>query len=126
MSAKFIIGAHVTAPQYSSCEGFVTDMFHSASTGWMYEVESINGPKFFFREDALELVPDKKEYSMDIKIDIAQNVVIATLYESTNGETAAVVGKGHGHLIHEGELGIAQAASYACMRLYKSIGGFNK
>ena len=126
MSAKFIIGAHVNAPQYSGCEGFITDMFHSASTGWMYEVESINGPKFFFREDALELVSEKKEYSMDIKIDIANNVVIATMYESTNGETTAVVAKGHGHLIHEGEIGIAQAASYACYRLYKNLAGLNK
>ncbi len=126
MSAKFIIGAHVNAPQYSGCEGFITDMFCSDSTGWMYEVESINGPKFFFREDALVLVPDKKEYSVDIKIDIASNVVIATLYENTNGETAAVVAKGHGHLIHDGGFGVAQAASYACRRLFENMGGLKK
>ena len=126
MNAKFKIGDHVTAVQYSGCEGEVADTFNSITTGWMYEVKSFNGPTFFFREDALELVPDKKEYSMDIKIDIAQNVVIVTLYENTTGETAAVVAKGHGHLIHEGEIGIAQAASYACMRLYKSLGGFTK
>jgi hypothetical protein len=59
---------------------------------------------------------------MHISIDIAENVVIASLYEVCDPNMRPIA-KGHGHIIHEGELGIAQAASYACMRLYKSIGG---
>lgn len=125
MSAKFKIGDKVDTHWIGI--GEVTDVLYSAHKDeYTYEVRNAENASNLFSEGELELVPDKKEYSMDIKIDIAQNVVIATLYESTNGGTAAVVCKGHGHLIHEGELGIAQAASYACMRLYKSIGGFTK
>ena len=125
MSAKFKIGDKVDTHWIGI--GEVTDVLYSAHKDeYTYEVRNAENASDLFSEGELELVPDKKEYSMDIKIDIAQNVVIATLYENTNGETTAVVGKGHGHLTHEGELGIAQAASYACMRLYKSIGGFTK
>ena len=125
MSAKFKIGDKVDTHWIGI--GEVTYVLYSAHKDeYTYEVRNAENASDLFSEGELELVPDKKEYSMDIKIDIAQNVVIATLYESTNGGDASVVGKGHGHLIHEGELGIAQAASYACMRLYKSIGGFTK
>lgn len=125
MSAKFKIGDKVDTHWIGI--GEVTDVLYSAHKDeYTYEVRNAENASDLFSEGELELVPDKNEYSMDIKIDIAQNVVIATLYENTNGETTAVVAKGHGHLIHERELGIAQAASYACMRLYKSIGGFKK
>lgn len=76
------------------------------------------GSGVLFFEEELDL--ERKEYSMDIKIDIADNVVIATLYESVGG-VQKPLNKGHGHLIHEGEFGIAQAASYACYRLWKSM-----
>ena len=38
-------------------------------------------------------------------------------------DSKSSLAKGHGHMIHEGELGVAQAASYACKRLYESLGG---
>lgn len=119
--AKFKIGDRVKTTAVL-CEGNVKDCFMSPTSGWMYEVATDHGMEFYFREEDLELKLPVKEFSMDIKIDIANNVVIATLYESAGGAQKPI-GKGHGHLIHEGEVGIAQAASYACMRLYKSIGG---
>lgn len=115
--AKFKIGDRVRALT-CTFEGEVTDTMFSLSTGWSYLVKN----KGFFREADLELIPDKKGYSIDIKIDIASNVVIATLYEVTE-DTKSPLAKGHGHMIHEGELGVVQAASYACKKLYESLGG---
>lgn len=124
MSAKFKIGDKVETNWFGT--GEVTDVLYSASRdGYTYEVRDECNASELFAEEELSLVPEKKEYSMEVKIDIAQNVVIATLYEMTNN-SKGVVAKGHGHLIHDGEIGIAQAASYACMRLYKSLGGFEK
>ena len=120
--AKFKTGDRVVAKNYLGIEGVVADSMNSVITGWNYIVEDDNGWEFRFREEALGLIPPKKDYSMDIKIDIANNVVIATLYES-DGALNVPIKKGHGHLIHEGAFGIAQAASYACMRLYRSMGG---
>ena len=117
-NAKFKIDDHVKSKDSAHIEGYVIDAMFSESTGWTYRVQ-MNSQVFFQPEDNLELV---KEYSVDIKIDIADNVVIATLYESAGG-VQKPLNKGHGHLIHEGALGIAQAASYACYRLYKSMEG---
>lgn len=114
--AMFKIDDHVKSKDSAHIEGYVIDAMFSESTGWTYRVQ-MNSQVFFLPEDNLELV---KEYSVDIKIDIADNVVIATLYESLGG-VQKPLNKGHGHLIHEGEFGIAQAASYACYRLWKSM-----
>lgn len=120
--AKFKVGDLVTV---SGLIGVVTDIMYSLKTDSnVFEVtlEGETTPCGFYRADEMELVPVTKDYSMTINIDIASNVVIATLYEETKNSKSAVA-KGHGHMIHEGELGIAQAASYACKRLYESLGG---
>ena len=103
-------------------EGVVTEHLYSACTGWVCLVKWDDASEHFCVERDLEPAPVRKEFSMEVKIDIEENVVIATLYECTD-DAKTVISKGHGHLIHEGELGIAKAASYACMRLYKKIGG---
>ena len=101
--------------------GNVTDLMYSARKDeYTYEVCCDNLTDLF-KEDELDIA-EKKGYSMDIKIDIASNVVIATLYEESE-DTMTPLAKGHGHMIHQGKLGVAQAASYACKKLYESLGG---
>lgn len=121
--AKYKLGDLVDTTLFSA--GEVTEAIWRASKDeWIYEVlDNGTGLKKLFPEGELEAA-QAKEYSMDIKIDIAQNVVIATLYESV-GDKMMPICKGHGHLIHDGEVGIAQAASYACNRLWRRIGGYD-
>ena len=119
--AKFKIGDMVDTNWIGI--GKVTDVMYSAhKDSYTYEVTNDQTASELFCEDALNLVPEKKEYSMTIQIDIANNVLIASLFEKV-GDDLVTLAKGHGHLIHEGELGIAQAASFACKRLYESLGG---
>ena len=118
--AKFKIGDIVDTNWIGI--GKVTDVMYSYSKdGYTYEVTNEEGAVQLFAEEELEPV-SKKGYSMDIKIDIASNVVIATLYEETD-DSKSPLAKGHGHMIHEGATGVAQAASYACKKLYESLGG---
>lgn len=122
--AMFQIGDLVNAGLCG--KGEVTDIMYSASKDrFTCEVKCRNGESFWFPEDRLKPVPQMKEYRMEIRIDIAQNVVIASLYENED-KVMKPVAKGHGHLIHEGEVGIAQAASYACLQLYRSLRGGKK
>ena len=119
--AKFKIGDMVETNWIGI--GKVTDvMYSSHKDQYTYEVTNDQTADELFGEDELQPVPEKKEYSMTIQIDIANNVLIASLFEKV-GDDLVTLAKGHGHLIHEGELGIAQAASYACKRLYESLGG---
>lgn len=117
--AKFKIGDRVSTEVGVGC---VAGIFSRSNNLTAYGVElEDSGENLLFFENELELISDKS-YSMDIKIDIASNVVIATLYE--NAECAkSPLAKGHGHIIHEGANGIAQAASYACKKLYENLGG---
>ena len=119
--AKFKLGDLVETNWIGT--GKVTDVLYSASKdAYTYQVTNEEDEvDELFSEDDLKVAPDT-EYSMDIKIDIAKNVLIATLYE-VKGEQMRPICKGHGHLIHQGSVGIAQAASYACNRLWKTIGG---
>ena len=118
--AKFKIGDRVETNWIGT--GKVTDvMYSSHKKAYTYEVTNEEGAVHLFAEEELEPVAEKG-YSMTIQIDVASNVVIATLFEET-GDTKSPLAKGHGHLIHGGELGVAQAASFACKRLYESLGG---
>ena len=123
--AKFKIGDRVR--YHGNLTGKITDILERKATSrFLYEVIADgrdNPSNCLVKEEDIELL--RKEYSMQISIDIAENVVIASLYEVV-GPNMRPVAKGHGHLIHEGEYGIAQAASYACMRLYKSVGGYER
>ena len=84
--AKFKIGDLVETNWIGV--GKVSDiMYSTVRDQYTYEVCNEDGASDLFTEDCLKAVPKKKDYSMDIKIDIASNVVIATLYESVGGGT---------------------------------------
>lgn len=125
MEAKFKIGDRVKVIPNQEY-GIITDiMFSYKLKENMYEVSSEDDGDVFlgkFVADDLAPAPKPRDFSMDIKIDIARNIVIATLYEDYD-TIKKPLRRGHGHIIHDGELGIAQAASYACRRLYESLGG---
>ena len=128
MLSKFKIGDKVKTNWFGT--GTVTDVLYSpTNVAYTYDVSSEDDSEScMFKEDELELdgATVRKEYHVGIEVDPEQNLVVATLYEDTNGETTAVVEKSYGRLIHEGGFGIAQAASFACMKLYKKLGGFRK
>ena len=54
---------------------------------------------------------------------VAGATVEGKVVAQVKGEKINPICKVHGHLIHQGAVGIAQAASYACNRLWKTIGG---
>lgn len=57
-----------------------------------------------------------------VEIEVAENVVIATLWEIKD-DSKQIISKNHGHIIHEGALGVAQATSFACKRMFERVGG---
>ncbi len=124
MDAKFKIGDLVKILPNDEI-GIIADiMFSYKYKENVYEICSEDESDLFlgkFVASDLAPAPKQRDFSMDIKIDIAQNVVIATLYEDCGERIKKPLRRCHGHIIHDGELGIAQAASYACRRLYESI-----
>lgn len=105
----------------NSHEGVIVDKMHSEKSGkTLYEVEfNIYGKKAtkMCAEDQLEVV-EEIIHDIDFKFEVADNVVICTAIED-----GVEIGRGHGHIIHEGRIGVVQASSYALKRLYERMNG---
>ncbi len=73
-----------------------------------------------FPSNAIDLVSelDKKSYSYEF--EFLDKVVVARFYE-LGDEHKQEIAKGHGHIIHDGEIGIAQAASYALKKILQNL-----
>lgn len=106
-------------------EGEIVDKLYSETKGcFVYKIhlDGYDRPsKGDFMEGMFDLVEsDKVQYTYEF--EYLDNLVVARLYE-IDGDTKKFIGKGHGHIFHDGAYGIAQAASYALKRICEELGG---
>lgn len=121
---KFEIGDKVKVyglvSEHHDRVGFVSDVLQSRKGGVLYEVQfdgEYEPCETFFEEDSLEkiIVADP---TISFKVDVAENVVIAIMMQGDRQ-----IARGHGHIIHDGSVGVAQAASYAMKKAYEFLNG---
>ena len=74
-----------------------------------------------FTEESIDFIPEKVQPTYRYDFDYIDNVVVARLIEIDGDGNETELAKGHGHLIHDGALGIAQAASYACKQIWFAL-----
>lgn len=102
-------------------EGVIVDKMYSEKNGefvFVVKFDSFDKDSSkLWTEDQLEVV-ESVVSEIDFKFDVVDNVVVCICTE--DGEE---VGRGHGHIIHEGRIGVVQAASYALKRLYERMNG---
>jgi hypothetical protein len=77
-----------------------------------------------FTDEMLIPYPPLENKTYQYEFEYLDNVVVAVLYEDCDLGKREIA-RGHGHIIHEGVEGIAQAASYALKRIYYSISNNN-
>lgn len=119
VSTKFQIGDRVKIPSKSLTIGIVSDIWHSlAQNNLMYAVDTEGGIRGLYAEDQLQPAPLPIEYTWEAHID--GNVAVVTM-NATQGEKTWVYARGHAHIIHDGEVGMAQAISYAARRMFESL-----
>lgn len=104
-------------------KGEIVDIYYSkALQKELYEIHFQGKPLpsvVAWTEDCFaEEGPDKSEYSIELTCE--DNLIIARMF---SGEEKKLIGQGHGHIFHDGALGIAQAASYAAKKMYENMGG---
>ena len=104
--------------------GEITDKLYSeGSRGYVYSIQFDNyaakSTKMWISE-LLELV--KEDVSYAYEFEYLDNLVVARLFELRECSKQEIA-RGHGHIIHEGVLGVAQAASYALKRIYQKMSG---
>ena len=103
---------------YSGCICEVVDILEGKRTGKiMYRVKVLETTnECVFAANDLEKQEEKHEYRFNFFYD--NSIVIVEMYDGD-----ALIERGHGHLIHSGADGIAQAASYAMKKLWAKMNG---
>lgn len=104
-------------------EGVVVDKLYSeAHSRFIYFLhldgyDNVSNAQF--DADSLELIVDEP-VTYHHEFEYLDNIVIAIFYE-IRGNKKTEVGRGHGHIIHDGAFGIAQASSYALRRIWQKM-----
>lgn len=101
--------------------GTIEDVFYSeAKKCNLYIIQFDNYVRStkLWRSELLEEVNEDVSYGYEF--DYCDNVVIAILYEYKEDSKTEIM-RGHGHIIHEGAIGIAQASSYALKKIYYKL-----
>lgn len=78
--------------------------------------------KVDFLEGSFDLISELEQATYTYEFEFAENLVIARMYE-LKGDSKKMIARGHGHIFHDGALGIAQATSYALKKLYQHLEG---
>ena len=106
-------------------EGEIVDKLYSEAKGCtVYKIhfDDFDRPsKVDFVEGSFNLI-EKEEVKYIYEFENLENLVVARLYE-VKGLIKTEIAKGHGHIFHEGVLGIAQASSYALKKIYEKLNG---
>lgn len=103
--------------------GIVTDKMYSEAYGCDIYRITFEEQRYPSRSlyDAESLIPFEELPPLEYRFEIEQadTVMIARMFCGDEE-----IARGHGHIIHEGNLGIAQATSYALKKIYGKLGGF--
>lgn len=119
-TTKFQIGDRVIIPSKANKVGIVADIWSSlAKAVLMYAIENEDdGYCGMYAEDQLEPAPLPIDYSFEARIDV--KVAVVTMI-AKQGDKTWVYARGHAHILHDGEVGMAQAISYASKRMFESL-----
>ena len=107
----------------ASMIGEVVDKLYSEAHGCHVYKLKLDGfdkisAALFIGDDLEELPKPKTESSLRFEVEVHEDVVVARFYDGD-----VQLGIGHGHVFHEGAMGIMQAGSYAMKKCYMSMGG---
>lgn len=105
-------------------DGEIVDvMFSNAKDCYIYRIrfDDCDTPsRTDFPEGSFDLISDLEKPVYTYDFEFLDNLVIARLYEVVEDKKWEIA-RGHGHIIHEGLVGIAQASSYALKKILEAV-----
>lgn len=107
--------------------GTIEDIFYSEAYKcnlYVIQFDNYTTSTKLWKAEQFELVDDNVIYTYEF--EFLDNVVVARLFEVRDGIKTAELAKGHGHIIHDGVEGIAQASSHALKRIYRKVAGMEE
>lgn len=107
-------------------DGEIVDvMYSNLKDCYVYRIRFDNydyPSKTDFPEGSFDLISELEKSKYTYEFEFLENLVVARLYEEV-GDQRYEVARGHGHIFHDGVLGIAQASSYALKKIYEELNG---
>jgi hypothetical protein len=116
-------------PEVRSCaigkvcgrDGEIVDKLWSAAQGRnIYRIKidgALSCSTVDFTEDMIDLISELEKKTYKYEVEILNNLVLVKLFECDEASKTEIA-RAHGHIIHEGVVGVAQAASYAMKGIY--------
>ena len=106
-------------------EGEIVDIVFSNAKHKLFYVIHLDGfdkpSAKMFTEESIDFIPDEVKVTYRHEFDYLENVVVARFIEIDGDGNETEIERAHGHIIHEGALGIAQAASYALKQIWFAL-----
>ena len=120
-NAMFQIGDKVVAVKTNKSAVIEDVLYSNLKDDWMYIVKFDDSNAPYVRAmGADELKPaNPKTYRYEV-FQAGDNVMAAVMYE-IDGDIEREVDRQHGHIIHSGLIGVAQAASFAMKKIYTGM-----
>lgn len=112
--------------KHAGKDGEIVDILWSnAKNCYVYRIQfdGCDAPsRTDFVEGTFALIADVEKATYTYEFDFAENLVSARLYEIKE-DSKRLIARGHGHIFHEGAMGVAQAGSYALKKIYRHLMG---
>lgn len=137
---EFKVGDRITVKQYADIpkphktravgrlcgrSGKITNVLTDANGEALYIIHldgyAVESKKFWSGDCLINEVPAQYSWTFEV----LDTVVVGAMFE-TVGNRKTEITRGHGHIIHEGSVGIAQAASYALKKAFENLKNANK
>ena len=120
---EFKIGDRIMVKKNEETGEVISKYFFPSTKTHLYQIlfDGDDAPENeLFSGDELipEVIEPKATYRFGF--DILENLVSARFYED-KGDKTSLICRGHGHIFHDGAVGVAQAASYALKRILESL-----
>lgn len=121
---RFKVGDRVKLPSKKEQIGTVSDIWSSlVQSCVMYAVDTEGGHRGLYMEDQLEPAPIPITYTFSVTLE--NNVAVVAMIAHQEEKTW-VYARGHAHILHDGETGMAQAVSFAAKRMFESLDTMNQ
>ena len=106
-------------------DGEIVDIVYSNAKHRLFYVVHLDGfdkpSSKMFTDESLDFIPEVVKPTYRYDFEYLENVVVARFIEIDGDGNETEIAKGHGHCIHDGAKGIAQAASYALKQIWFSL-----
>lgn len=106
-------------------DGEIVDIIYSNANHKLYYVLQFDGysrpSTKMFTEDSIDFIPEEVKPTYRYDFSFLENVVVASLIEIDGDGNETELAKAHGHHLHDGAYGIAQAASRALKKIMQEV-----